>query len=206
MTITQDYRRAVDVLREGGIVALPTDTVYGLVAVAADAAAVERVYDAKGRDPLQAMPVFVGSIEQCELIAEMNGPARRLAERFWPGALTIVLRRKTRFATRAASGGETIGVRMPADPVIRELALQLGPLTGTSANRSGAAECRTAGEVEQQLDGRVDLIVDAPAASIAKPSTVVDCSDGSGVRILREGAITRAAVAEALDSSVPLDE
>ena len=89
LDINDAYRAAAEVLRSGGIVALPTDTVYGLVAVAADRAAVERVYETKVRDPNQPMPIFVASIEQAELIAEVNDIARLLMQRFWPGALTI---------------------------------------------------------------------------------------------------------------------
>jgi L-threonylcarbamoyladenylate synthase len=194
----QQYRRAVDVLRQGGIVALPTDTVYGLVARAGDAAAVERVYETKARDPAQPMPLFVASVEQAELIAELNAAARALALRFWPGALTIVLRKKPAFATRAAAGGDTVGMRVPDDPFLREAARQLGPLTGTSANIAGREECHTAEEVRAQLGDAVDLIVDAPAAATGTPSTIVDCTETGAVRILREGATDRAALADAL--------
>ena len=194
----EQYRRAVEVLRQGGVVALPTDTVYGLVALATDKAAVERVYETKARDPAQPMPLFAGSIEQAELIGEMNAAARRLAERFWPGALTIVLRAKPSFKTRAAAGGDTVGVRVPDDPFLREAASQLGPLTGTSANIAGREECHSAAEVSAQLGDTVDLIVDSPVAVGAVPSTVVDCTEPGTVRILREGAIGRDALAVAL--------
>ncbi len=194
----EQYRRAFEALRAGGVVALPTDTVYGLIAVAADDAAVERVYEIKARDPAQAMPVFVGSVDQAELIAEMTDAARRLAGAFWPGALTIVMRAKPSFTTRAAAGGETIGVRVPNDPFLREAASQLGPLTGTSANIAGREECHTAAEVRAQLGDAVDVIVDAPVRANGTPSTVVDCSEPAAVRIVREGAIGRDAIADAL--------
>ncbi len=197
--MNETYRRAVEVLREGGIVALPTDTVYGLVAVAADRAAVERVYEVKARDPQQPLPIFVASVDQAELIADVNDVARRLMQRFWPGALTIVLLRKPSYETRAAADGDTIGVRVPGDALLRELASQLGPLTGTSANIAGREECHTADEVRTQLDDTVDLIVDAPVDATGTPSTIVDCSEPERVRLLREGAISRAAIAEALD-------
>ncbi len=191
------YRRALDVLREGGVVALPTDTVYGLVAVATDAAAVQRILDIKQRPGGQALPLFVASIEQATLIAELTPPARALAARFWPGALTIVLRRRAEFHTLAAVG-DTVGVRAPGDPVLRELAAQLGPLTGTSANRSGQREARTAAEVRAQLGDDVDLIVDAPARAAGVPSTVVDCTGDRTVRVLRDGAVRRDELAGAL--------
>jgi L-threonylcarbamoyladenylate synthase len=197
LDIKQQYRQAIEALRAGGVVALPTDTVYGLVAVASDRAAVERVYETKVRDPAQPMPLFVATVEQAELIAEMNDAARALAARFWPGALTIVLRKKPAYATRAAAGGDTVGVRVPDDAFLREAAAQLGPLTGTSANIAGREECHTAAEVRAQLGDAVDLIVDAPVAA-GRPSTIVDCGDAARVRIVREGAVGREAIEAAL--------
>src|SRR5437868_7482080 len=99
----EQYRRAVDVLREGGVAAMPTDTVYGLIAVAADDGAVRRVFEIKGRQDDQPLPVFVGSIEQAELINELRASARRLAERFWPGPLTIVVPKKASYRTLASA-------------------------------------------------------------------------------------------------------
>jgi L-threonylcarbamoyladenylate synthase len=194
----QQFRAALRVLREGGVVALPTDTLYGLVAVAADTAAVERVYEIKRRDPAQPMPLFVASIEQAALIVEVNDAARLLAGRFWPGALTIVLRKLPAYETRAVAGGGTAGVRAPADAFLREAASQLGPLTGTSANIAGREECHTAAEVRAQLGDEVDLIVDAPVDAAGTPSTIVDGADPSAVRVLRIGAIAREAIADAL--------
>ncbi len=200
-SVRGQYERAGDALREGRLVALPTDTVYGLCAAAADRAAVERLYDVKGRDPKQPLPVFVGSIEQARLAVAMNDAAEALAARFWPGALTIVLLRRPTFETRAAAGGATIGVRVPDDPMLRELALELGPITGTSANIAGREECHTAAEVRAQLGDAVDLIVDAPIAASGKPSTIVDCTDPSAIRVLREGAIRRHAIEAVVDGA-----
>ena len=194
----EQYLGARDVLREGGLVALPTDTVYGLCAVATDRAAVERLYDVKARDPKQPLPLFVGSPEQARLIVEMNDAAEALAAIFWPGALTIVLRRRETFETRAAAGGRTIGVRVPGDALLRELALELGPITGTSANIAGREECHTAAEVRAQLGDAVDLIVDGPVAASGKPSTIVDCTEPPDVHVLRAGAITAAKIEAAL--------
>jgi L-threonylcarbamoyladenylate synthase len=194
----EQYLRARDVLREGGLVALPTDTVYGLCAMATDGAAVERLYEVKARDPKQPLPLFVGSVEQARLIVEMNDAAEALAAGFWPGALTIVLRKKPTFETRAAAGGETIGVRVPDDPMLRELASQLGPITGTSANIAGREECHTADEVRAQLGDSVDLIVDAPVAASGTASTIVDSTDPPDVRVLREGAIDSPAIEAAI--------
>jgi L-threonylcarbamoyladenylate synthase len=194
------YTRARGVLREGGLVALPTDTVYGLCAVAADRAAVERLYDVKARDPKQPLPLFVGSLEQARLVVETNEASDALAAKFWPGALTIVLRKRPAFETRAAGGGDTVGVRMPDDALLRELALDLGPITGTSANIAGREECHSAAEVRAQLGDAVDLIVDAPVAASGKPSTIVDCTDPRDLRVIRASAIDRAALDAALAS------
>ena len=194
----RQYRKAIEALAAGGLVALPTDTVYGLCAVAADAAAVRRLYDVKSRPADQPLPLLVASVEQAELVAEMNDGARALAAAFWPGALTIVLRRRSSYRTLAAGGGDTIGVRVPDDPAIREIAAQLGPLTGTSANRSGAEEARSAREVATQLGVDVDLIVDAGIHGNRLTSTVVDCSEPGVVRIVREGAIGREVIVDAL--------
>ncbi len=198
LSMREQYLRSLDVLRQGGLVALPTDTVYGLCAVAADAAAVERLYAVKVRDPKQPLPVFTGSVEQARLIADMNDAAEALSVRFWPGGLTIVLRKKRSFVTRAAAGGDTIGVRVPDDPWLRELCAQIGPITGTSANIAGRDECHTAAEVRAQLGDGVDLIVDAPVAASGKPSTIVDCTDPSGVRVLRPGTIGDDEIEDAL--------
>jgi len=187
----EQFRHAIDVLRQGGIVAMPTDTVYGLIAVASDAAAVDRVYQAKGRDPTQPLPLFVGSLEQADLVVEMNATARLLASLFWPGALTLVLPKRPGFRTRAAAGGDTIGVRAPADPLLREIALELGPLTGTSANLAGREETHDAVAVRAQLGDVIDFIVDAAPVSTSKPSTILDATDPAHIRVLREGEITR---------------
>jgi L-threonylcarbamoyladenylate synthase len=192
-----EYRRATGLLLEGGVVAAPTDTVFGLIAVAMDAAAVERVFDIKGRDDGKPLPLFVGSIDQAALVAELTPAAEALAQRFWPGALTLVLRKRPSFETRAVAGADTVGLRVPGDAFLREAAMQLGPLTATSANLAGQPECRTADEVRAQLGESVDHVVDAPIGSAGKPSTVVDCT-GSDVVVLREGAIPREAIAEAL--------
>jgi len=192
------YRLAIDLLREGGVAAMPTDTVYGLIAVAADDGAVRRVYQVKGRHHDQPLPLFVGSVEQAELISDMPESARRLAERFWPGALTIVVPKRIAYRTLASARADTIGVRVPDDPALREIAAQLGPLTATSANRSGEPECRSAAEVRAQLGDAVDVIVDASIRPDAAPSTVVDCTDPRGVRIVREGALERETIAGAL--------
>ncbi len=171
---------------------------YGLIAVATDDAAVRRLFEIKRRDHGQALPIFAGSLDQVRLFAVTNDASDALADAFWPGALTIVLPKRAAFGTLAAAGGDTIAVRIPGDSAIREIALQLGPLTGTSANRSGAPECHTAVEVHAQFGDEIDLIVDAPLPATGVPSTIVDCTDPAGPRIVRSGAIGPEPIAAAL--------
>ena len=204
LSVPEQYLRAVEVLRAGGVVALPTDTVYGLCAVAVDTVAVERVYEVKARDPAQPLPIFVASIEQAALIGETNAAVEALAAAFWPGALTIVMQRRAVYQSRALAGNDSVGVRAPADPALRDLAAQLGPLTGTSANIAGRQECHTAEEVYAQLGDAIDLIIDAPVCATGVPSTIVDCTEGGRVCVVRDGAISRSAIAEALAGIAPV--
>lgn len=202
LNTNEQYIHALDVLRGGGLVAMPTDTVYGLIAVAGDDAAVQRLYEVKQRDPAQALPLFVGSLDQCRLIAVTNDVSDALAAAFWPGALTIVLAKREAYGTRAAAGGDTIAVRLPGDAALREIALQLGPLTGTSANRAGQPECHTAAQVRAQLGDDVDLIVDAPIDATGVASTIIDCTDASVPQIIRVGAIATADIERVLGRAV----
>jgi L-threonylcarbamoyladenylate synthase len=187
-----EYEAAWGSLHGGGIVALPTDTVYGLCARAGDPAAVERIYAIKQRDPSQAMPIFVASRAQSETIGMMNDAARILAAAFWPGALTIVVRKQPSYDSRALAGGDTVALRVPGDERLRRLCEEVGPLTGTSANIAGREECHTAAEVRAQLGDAgapgVDLIVDAAVDAAGRPSTIVDCTQDPPA-ILRHGAI-----------------
>ena len=182
--------RAIELLREGQMVAFPTDTVYGLGALAFDREAIERIYLVKGRDATRPISVLVGSpAALAEVTAGMNALARALAEKFWPGALTLVVPRHPALPDNL-SAQRTIGVRMPDHPVALALLKQAGPLTGTSANLSGQPSASTAQEVYVQLSGRIPLILDGGRTPGGAPSTVVDCTGGQPV-ILRPGPITR---------------
>jgi L-threonylcarbamoyladenylate synthase len=182
-------RTALDILRRGGLVAFPTDTVYGVGAMAFDAAAVERIYAAKGRDVTKALPILLADQDGLSDVAEEIGPdARRLAETFWPGPLTIVVRKRD-VVPEAVSRGVTIGVRVPAHPVTLELLNASGPLAATSANLSGARDSMTADEVVAALGDRIDLIMDGGRAPGGKPSTVVDCTV-SPPSLEREGPVS----------------
>lgn len=183
--------RAVEVLRAGGLVAYPTDTVYGLGALPSDDAAIDKLFAAKKRPLDQSTPLLIASPNDLALVAADVPPvARRLIGQFWPGALTIVLAKAPGFRSKAVAG-ETVGLRVPDHAVPRELVRLLGsPITGTSANVSGGPEPLTADDARARLGESVDLILDGGACPGARPSTVIDCTV-QPPRIVREGAIGR---------------
>jgi L-threonylcarbamoyladenylate synthase len=176
-------------LQHGGLVAFPTDTVYGLAALPFQAETVERLYTAKGRNSEKAIAILVGDIDQLKQVTtEMSIVAQRLAERFWPGPLTLVVPRHLSLP-EALSPYPTIGIRMPNHPVALAVLRRTGPLAVTSANLSGQASTSTAQEVLEQLDRRVHLILDGGRTPGGVPSTVVDCT-GVDLVILRAGPIS----------------
>jgi L-threonylcarbamoyladenylate synthase len=182
-------QQALQLLAAGDLVAFPTDTVYGLGADAFDARAIERLYIAKGREAVKAIAVLVGRPDTlARVAAEMGEMAHRLAERFWPGPLTLVVPRHTSLPENI-SPLLTVGVRMPDHPLALELLNRTGPLAVTSANLSGAPSASTAQEVFDQLQRRIPLILDGGRTPGGFPSTVVDCTGDAPV-ILRQGPIT----------------
>ena len=179
---------ALDALQGGGLVAFPTDTVYGVGALAFDGDAVKRIYRAKGRSGEKSIPILVGGWEQVVLVGSPSEPAARLASAFWPGPLTIVVHRNE--AVPGAIGpGETVGVRAPDHPVALDLLRSAGPLATSSANRSGEANATIAAEVVGALGGRIAVIVDGGKCPGGRPSTVVDCTGLEPV-LLREGPVS----------------
>ncbi len=193
---------AIAVLRAGGVIALPTDTVYG-IGVALDAPrGIERLFEAKQRPPDRAVMLLLAEAEQAAEVGEFGAAARVLAAAGWPGGLTLVLRQRPGVALPAVmtAGTTTIGVRLPDHPTPRTLAAAVGPLPVTSANRSGAPTATTAAEIAADLGEALDLILDGGPARSALPSTVIDCS-GERPRLLRDGAIPAAALAAVLDEA-----
>jgi L-threonylcarbamoyladenylate synthase len=189
-------------LQAGGVVAFPTDTLYGLGAVARDELAVRRLYRIKGRELDKSLPILVASeADVDELAPEVPESAQRLMEVFWPGALTIVLRRRPSFHSPAVVG-DTVAVRIPDHPVARRLIELVGePITGTSANRSGGPSPVTADDVRVQLGDAVDFILDAGPCPGGTESTVIDCTTEMP-RILRAGAISAAKIAAVLNREI----
>jgi L-threonylcarbamoyladenylate synthase len=183
---------AITVLKGAGLVAYPSDTVYGLGAAASHQEAIEKLFAVKGRLSEKAMPLLLADPEDMEaLCAEIPPGARLLVERFWPGPLSLVLRRSPAFESAALGGGDSVALRVPDHLFLRELIRGLGePITGTSANRSGRPSCRTAREVYRQLGGAVDLIIDGGPSRAGAESTVIDITTDAP-RMLRGGAISR---------------
>ena len=168
--------RAVQVLRSGGVVAFPTDTLYGLGADVFCTPAVERVFSIKERPAGMPMPVLIASPDDLSKVAiEVPNIASELAARFWPGPLTIILRRSPDVPDLVSGGRDTLGVRMPNHPVALAMIEGFrGPVTGTSANISGGANPSSWQEVQQALDGRVDHVVEEGPAPSGTASTVLD--------------------------------
>jgi len=191
-------QQAMSALRQGGLVAFPTDTVYGVGALVGDAQAIAQLYVVKGRGSEKAIPVLLsdpGELEQ--IAAEVNDAAQRLAARFWPGPLTLVLPKQASLPEEL-SALPSVGVRMPNHPVALALMRLTGPLAVTSANISGSASPVTAHEVLVQLGGRIPLVLDGGRTPGGISSTVVDCTSGEP-RILRLGPISLQEILRALD-------
>ncbi|MBO4835519.1 MAG: threonylcarbamoyl-AMP synthase, partial [Lachnospiraceae bacterium] len=172
------------------------DTVYGLGAVYDDAKAVRKIFAAKGRDEKKPLSILVCDIGQVSLLArpsggEMAEKAQHLMEKYWPGALTLIFRKKEGIPDEVTAGGDTIGIRMPDLEVTRELIRAAGkPLAAPSANTSGKRSAVTAEDVLEDLDGKIDILIDGGACDIGVASTVVDMTGKEPV-ILREGVITK---------------
>ncbi len=185
----REIEKGVEILRKGGVIAFPTDTVYGLGADVFNFAAVERIYEIKNRPKHQQFPLLIANAEQLTILAESIPEITWfLARRFWPGGLTLVLSKKDSLPAYLASG-PTIAVRVPNHPVCLALIEGLGnPITGTSANTSGQPAALAVEEVGQQLEGKVDLIIDGSKCPGGKESTIVDTTH-EPPRILRRGII-----------------
>jgi L-threonylcarbamoyladenylate synthase len=191
--------RAAAVIRAGGLVAFPTETVYGLGADGLNPEAVARIYEAKGRPPEKGLILHLADAEElAPLVEEIPPAARKLLSKFAPGPLTLVLRARAVVPASARGGGETVAVRWPDHPVARELIRAAGrPVAAPSANPSGEPPPTEAGQVARTLAGRIDMILDGGPTRFGVASTLVDLT-GAAPAILREGAVPAAAVWAAL--------
>ncbi len=192
---------AVRLLAGGGVVAVPTDTLYGLAADALNSDAIERVFAIKERPEGLALPVLLADIDQLQQVArDVPLPLFAVAEAFWPGPLTLIVERNDALPPRLTAGNPTVAVRVPDHPVPRELARKLGrPITGTSANISGAPDPQTLEELRAQVGARVDLLITDGPLPAGVASTIVDMS-GDTPKLVREGAIPYEAIAAVLNS------
>jgi L-threonylcarbamoyladenylate synthase len=188
----ETLKQAAELLRAGRLVAFPTETVYGLGAHALDEAAVRRVYEAKGRPPINPLIVHVASTEAAKALArEWSDHAEKLAAAFWPGPLTLVVRKAKTVPDLVTAKQDTVGLRVPSHPIALELLREAGvPVAAPSANLSTQVSPTTAQHVVRGLGARVDLVLDAGATSVGIESTVVDVT-GPTPRILRPGMISR---------------
>ncbi|MFD5122268.1 L-threonylcarbamoyladenylate synthase [Streptomyces sp. NPDC058385] len=203
---TSDIDKAAGVLRGGGLVAFPTETVYGLGANAEDPAAVARIFQAKGRPPSHPLIVHIGGAGLLgDWVQEVPATARLLAQHFWPGPLTLVLRRSHRVPLEATGGLETVAVRVPEHPVaLALLAAFGGGVTAPSANRFGSVSPTTADHVRAELGDAVDFVLDGGSCEVGVESTIVDVT-GEIPSLLRPGGVTREDLEAVLGRPIALD-
>ena len=205
--LTRSPDEAAEFIRRGGVVAFPTETVYGLGADVFDESAIRKIFDAKQRPADNPLIAHVGTLEQInELAAQIPKDARKLIDRFFPGPLTIVLPKTDRVPMIATAGLETIGVRMPGNKTAREFLKACGvPVVAPSANVSGRPSPTTWKAVSEDLDGRIDCILQGDQAEVGLESTVVDCTGDVPV-VLRKGAVSIEQLREVVPEVIQLSD
>lgn len=180
---------AAETLLSGGVIAIPTDTVYGFAALVHDESAIERLYKIKEREQKKSIAVLLGDAEQAHIVAhEFPAKAQRLAKAYWPGALTIIIRKKAGLPPNLTSN-DLVGLRIPDHEFTRELIRITGPLAVTSANISGQPPAKSVSEFIDLLGSHLDLIIDGGPCSGGIPSSVINCETDPAV-VLREGAVS----------------
>lgn len=193
-------RYAADIIAGGHVVCIPTDTFYGLAVDPFNLSAVEEIYRVKGRPENRALPILVSSIEQAiPLTRDLPAIFLTLAQKFWPGALTLLVDASNRMPLKVTGNKGRIALRWPKSRVACALIEQIGsPITGTSANISGQASCSSAEEVMKQLGGRIPLVLDSGETGATLSSTIVDLR-GEEWKIVREGLVTEDEIEKALN-------
>lgn len=189
--------RAAEILRAGGLVVFPTETVYGVGCDATNPNAVARLYEAKGRPLFNPLIAHVGGLDEALTHARLHAKAQALAEHYWPGPLTLVAPRRAEspIAELACAGLTTVALRAPSHPIARALIAAFGgPITAPSANRSGHISATTAAHATEDLGARVDLVLDAGASALGLESTIVAVDDDGVATLLRAGALPRDAI------------
>ncbi len=201
--LTTCISSVAETLRRGGLAAVPTETVYGLAADGRNAAAVRKLYEVKGRPPRKPVSLLVPGLDACaELCEEMPAAAVKLAEAFWPGPLTIVVRKSAAVPGIVTAGGDTVGLRCPLHPLTLELLRAFGgPLAAPSANLSGEPSPKSAPEVLEALGGKIPFILDGGPCAVGIESTIVELT-GPVPRILRRGGLEPEEIANVLGTEV----
>ena len=184
----KDLEETVELLKSGAVVAFPTDTVFGIGVIYNDAQAIAKMKKAKGRDASKPFPLMVADLKQLEEVAYIGNRERRIAQKYTPGALTLVLKRKDTVSRESVNGFDTIAIRIPDDRFVLKLLKKAGPMFVTSANISGMPAACNEKEVLQQLDGRIEAVVRGKAGT-GVASTIIDCT-GEELKCLREGTIS----------------
>ena len=202
---TDNITGAAEIIRSGGLVAVPTETVYGLAANGLDADAVEKIYEVKGRPAYKPLSLMVHGSEEMERYCLSVPPqAKTLAKRFWPGPLTIVLRARKEIPSVVLAGGDTVGLRCPDHPKTLELLRLTGlPFAAPSANPSGEESPKSAEKVMEYFDGAIDGVIDGGQCGIGRESTLISMAE-TPYRILRRGALGEEEIADALTGGMTL--
>lgn len=203
--ITDNIADAAEIIRNGGLAAVPTETVYGLAGNGLDETAVQEIYEVKGRPAIKPLSLMVPDESAMERYClEVPAQAHALARRFWPGPLTIVLKAKKEIPSIVLAGGTTVGLRCPDHPLTLELLRSCGlPLAAPSANPSGEESPKTAEQVFAYFDGKIDAVIDGGPCGIGRESTLIDMSR-TPYRILRAGALAEETIADALVENLTL--
>ncbi len=183
---------AADILKKGGLVAFPTETVYGIGADAFNEKACRRIYEAKDRPPEKSLIVLISDIKDLETVAaEIPEKAEPFIERFWPGPLSIVFKKNKNLPETVTAGGDRVAVRLTSHPLLKRLISVAGfPIVAPSANLSGKPSCIKAEDVLSDMEGRADMIIEDDGSLGGKESTIIDVT-GDHIRLLREGAVIR---------------
>ena len=191
---------AADQIRAGKVLGMPTDTFYGLAADPLNLRAVDSVYEIKTRSRHKPLSLLIESVDQAEELAFLPDAFHELARKFWPGPLTLIVKAASSLPLKVTANTGNVALRVPSAKIPLAVIKAAGiPITATSANLSGASECTTADQVREQLNGRIEIIVDGGPSPRDVASTIVDLSDGIGWRILREGAIASEEISKLLD-------
>ena len=198
-------QEAADMIKNGALCAVPTETVYGLAGNGLDEQAVKKIYEVKGRPAIKPLSLMVHGAEEMEkYCVDVPRAARVLAEKFWPGPLTIVLKAKDFIPSIVLAGGTTVGLRCPQHPITLELLERAGcPFAAPSANPSGSESPKTAEKVLQYFDGKIEAVIDGGECGIGTESTIIDMTE-TPYRILRKGALSEEEIADALVSDMKL--